>query len=469
MADPLQPGAGALRDPTLFAGVLGGMVGVPALAGIDFDKTIHILVTSPKSHAQPVALVAAVSDEQALHASLEGAPGVALRAFGGVAVIGSEDTIGSIGDYALTNLLKEPVAALPTLTLLVDPIFSTFGSEIQSARQAMTMMVPDAGEILDMEFGLFLDLAAQTDKLLVSFDTAENEASLGFSLVPRPGSLLSGFVAAQTPSDYALLGRLPASPSSFVAAGRVVLGSTRAAAVHLIDAFFTKGAKKSGLAELVTRFFDLATGEFAGVGAIGPKGFDLACLYGVADPAKLDDLMLQMIAEIKKLGGMTMMGVKYLYDIRPNALKYDGVAVHEETVTLDFSGLSKERRESEEASFKQLLGTGPQKAYFAGFDGNAGVTFGKNAAERFKALVDSAKRGKNKLQPPQPVQAAISASQARKESAVMFLAMAPVLEAAGVGTLKSNAGLMLGLGFAGGSAQLRITLPTELLRAMKSL
>ena len=476
LADAIKPGSGALVSPATLAGALAGMLGASSLDGLDLARPVRVLVLDPKTQPKPLVLVASVADEKVLLASVAAAPGLAVRVHEGHAAVATETALLQAGDYALTQLLGQPLPAEPTVNVYLERVATIFRGELDMFKNTVIGAMKERGghtaAVVEAELAFFEYLVDQSERLVVTLEAAATGASLDFALVPRAGATIASFYAAQQPSDYALLGKLPAADVvMFAMAGRVVLGPWREPALAFVGEAWEKITGKKLGPELLAGFVamaDASTGESAGVGSLGPKG-DLraAMLWGTTDPTGLHQVTLSMLAGLKALGKIDLLGDKVSYDVKPTAFKYDGVAVTEYTTSFDFS------ETKAKAVLEKLYGGKAVKGHLGAFDGFMVSAFGKSSDAFFKAAVDSARRGKNRFDPGLDLAAALTDSRARKESFVMYMALGEIMRAAQAAEKKQSfpviegpAGMVFALGFADGSAHFRMTLPAALGRAL---
>jgi hypothetical protein len=68
------------------------------------------------------------------------------------------------------------------------------------------------------------EVAADIDQITVAVDVATGTGAVDIALVPLPRSELATFVAAQRPTAYWLIGRLPASDAPLMVAGTLASG-----------------------------------------------------------------------------------------------------------------------------------------------------------------------------------------------------------------------------------------------------
>jgi hypothetical protein len=329
----------------------------------------------------------------------------------------------------------------------------------------MPTSTPAVAAIMDYYVKGAIGLLEGTDRLEVRVEASATDIGIGFGAVGKKGSTIATFIAAQAPSDFALVERLPAGPAPVVMTGKVLLGPLRADAIALIEKFLigTGVPWNPELTALMNTWADSATGDMAAVLEMVPGRMRMAQLMGAENPVKLH---AAVAAALQSWAGKTIetttMGIKTLYTMTPDALAIDGVSFHRYVSKVDTSKMTPEQAAASTAMGKEFVGL------VGAWDDVMGVIMsGDEAAAR--ALVE-ASRGKGERLALSPrVTSDLAAARARKESLYYFLdfgsMMAAMAPAAGI-KLPGSIGLAMTAGFANGTAQIRFAMKSAELKAV---
>ena len=464
--EAVKPGAGIFVSERQFL----VMAGVGQLDGVAGDKPAHVLVVDPKKNQRPLAVLVGVTDAGKLRTSATSA-GLEVRTSGSLAVIGTKPVVDAVGDWALGTLAKEKPPAIPVATAYSAPLLATYRDDIEKAFATMkTEMAklpqPGMGEIFDLYLRASIALLEGTDRFEVRVEGDAKDLSVGLGAVPTPGGKLAAFVAAQSPADFALLDRLPAGPGAFVLAGTVHLGELRGDAIALFETMLTSFYKvpmSDNLRALMNIWADAATGSMGAVFDMGPGGLRGVQLIGAKEPAKIDAAIAGAFAEwAGKPLEATAMGVTTRYTVTPNAAVVDGVTFHRFTSQIDASAMP-----PEQAKLTAAMGTS-FVAHVGAWDDVVGMAMGTDPAASRRLIDASRGKGARMTLPPR-VAAGLADARARKESFYYFIdvgsMMASMAATTGLPSFGSLA-MTMTLGFAGGRAEMRISMQSADFKAM---
>lgn len=428
-ADAVQPGmSAAINERQLLASL-----GVGSLDGAAGDAPVHILVVDPNQHERPMAVVVAVTDAGKLKAAADAA-GVAIRAKGGVAVVGSEPVVALVADWALSELPRAKAPTAPTATAFSAALLANYRTQIEgfgdSMKQTMAATAggnATAGEIMAAYARGIVWALENSEHVTLSLDAGSTAASLSFGVAARKGSSLAAFFAAQTPSDFALLGRLPPGAAPVVMAGSWHLGPLRAEVLAFMEKILVGlyGAPASAeMTALLNAWADAATGELAVTMEMAPGRVRMTQLVAVEGAAALHTATGAFFARYaQKPLETTSMGIKTTFTGKANAVTVDGVSFHRYTSAVDTTAMPPEQAQAATMFGKEQVGL------IGAWDDVVGVTMGGDQAAP-KALLD-ASRGKGaRLVLPPRVAADLADARVRKESFYYYMDLGAMVAAA---------------------------------------
>jgi hypothetical protein len=428
-ADAVQPGmSAAINERQLLA-----TVGAGSLDGAAGDAPVHILVVDPNQHERPMAVVVAVTDAGKLKAAADAA-GATIRSKGGIAVVGPEPVVALVADWALTELPGAEAPTAPTATAFSAALLANYRTQIEgfgdSMKQAMAATAggnATAGEIMVAYARGIVWTLENSERIELGLEAGATAASLTFGVAARKGSPLAGLIAAQTPSDFALLGRLPAGAAPLVMAGSWHLGPLRAdflAFMEKILVGFYGAPASAEMTTLLTTFADAATGEIAATFDMAPGRVRMTQLVAVEGAAPLHAATGAFLARYAQQPlEATSMGIKTKFTGKANAVTVDGVSFHRYTSAVDTTGLPPEQAQAATLFGKEhtgLVGT---------WDDVVGVTMGGDQAAA-KALVDASRGKGTRLALPPRVVADLADARARKESFYYYMDLGALVTAA---------------------------------------
>ncbi len=458
----MQPGAGAMVTGAALRRQIAGMVTATSLDGLDDAGTIYVLAVDGGPLLKGAAVVGRIADDVKL--SRSAAPAHLVKK-GAWAVIGPKAVAEKVAPFALGSLSGQAISGAPVATIYTASLLARYRTEIEGARKQVLGAFGSANggttaAAMQAYFDGLLSALADSDRVVVTFDITKDVAAVDLALVPKNGTRLAKAVALQQPSDYALLGKLPASSASFLIAGRIDAGPYRAGMLDAITQFYGPGMPPSMVAAFGA-ILKAATGDLAmAMQMMGPKGMEVTQLFGVADPKAADKAIGQLLDAFKKPQPVTTMGMTVTHTTSPKTTTHDGVTLRGYDVTYDLSKAPPDARTMME---KMIPKTG-LTARGAIFDRLGVLGMSADGATTAAAAIDAA-RGKGKRYvPPAAVADFLAGSRARKES----LAIVADLGAfTGLGA--TGRALMMSLGFADKRAHLRLTLPAATFRGLAGM
>jgi hypothetical protein len=463
-ADKVQPGVGGLVNAQAKQAI-ASIAGAVSLAGAKEGEPVVLLAVGPKTSPAHVVLVS-VGDEKKLR---ESATGTGIRVQDGHALIGPQAAVDALAPYAFGWLAHQPAPASPIAILHVPALMAAYRPEIEAGIQQVKGAFDEkpeakgAAEIIDAELSGALALLDQSDAAELRLEASAELASVDLALVPRAGTPLATFVAAQKPVGDALLGRLPVLAPSFVAVGQMYAGPQRDAILGVLAPMLARVLGLPDDAELKASFgqlFDATTGSFAMVGEVKKGELHLAQLTGATDGAKAAKIARQMFAKLLAPGSHVTQsfGIKTTYTGTPDAGTHDGVA------------LSGYRAEADRSSMVPAVAAAMPFAHgmsvtFGGWDdvvGAASVS-GTDGPALMGSIIDASRGKAPRLQLPAGQAGLLADSRKREESFTMVFDVSGLIAAfkGGAAAAPAKSGVVIALGFQGGRAHLRMALPAD--------
>jgi hypothetical protein len=428
-ADAVQPGMSAMiNERQLLAAV-----GAGSLDGADGNAPVHVLVVDPARNERPMAVVVRVADANKLKAAADAA-GATIRAKDGVAVVGPEPVVALVADWALATLPGAQAPAAPTATAFSAALLANYRTQIEGLGDSMKQTMAQtaggnatAGELMVAYANGIVWALENSEHIVLGLDAGVTTASVTFGVAAKKGSSLAAFIAAQTPSDFALLGRLPASPAPMVMAGSWHLGPLRADFLAFMEKIligFYGAPASAEMTKLLGAWADAATGEIAATIEMAPGRMRMNQLVAVDDAANAHAATGAYLARYAgKPLAITNMGIKTTFTGKASAVTVDGVVFHSYTSSIDTAGLPPEQAQAATMFGKEhtgLVGT---------WDDVVGVTLGGDKAGA-KALVDAARGKGTRLALAPRVVADLADVRARKESFYYYMDLGTLVTAA---------------------------------------
>lgn len=310
-ADPLP-----IRDEQLTA--FGrGAIGFDGTNGLDHTSPITVIaVDLGDGSGTQLALVARVEDANRVQEQ-RGSATIVTR--GDFAVIAQKPVADAVSAWAFEHLIVEPappsgfgaVIYVPEVLRIhgahFDRFRAAFAKEVSGGDPALERVLAAAGDAI-RSVG---DDAAELD---ITLDVV-TELAIDVAIVPKEGSALAAFVAAQKPSDFPLILRLPpagAVPPPVIAGGRVDPGPYRFAD-RAASFLAYMGASDAG--SLATALGTAGVEDVALVWRpeqTGGAGTALATMTDPASAAKAVTSLPDLGASIVVPAGITMRGTASL-------------------------------------------------------------------------------------------------------------------------------------------------------------
>ncbi len=462
-ANAIQPGAGMMLTDQVLDSALAQMAGATTLDGLDGTAPEYLLYLDDGTQTGFV-LVAKVSDAAKITVSDK----ATAQQANGWAAIGAPALVKKVSAWALAALPAQPAPTAPSVTIDVAHALVRYKDEL-AMMQKMTAGIAQKGDPMGGFMQMYVDglvgAAQDTDRIVATVEADKDDAALDVALVPRPGTRLAKFVAAQKPSDQALLDKLPPSAPTFVFAGHMESGPYRKAMIDMMVRMYGgQGAKE--LVQITDAVMAASTGDVAMTMDMAPgKGFTGAYLYGVADAkavAKQIDKARDLMAKGRTFD---VMGMKMTMTSAAAPTDHDGVSVRSFDIAYDAATLPAANR----AAMQAMMGPDLTTHYGLGtFDQLGLFAMGNDAIAAAGKVIDAARGKGDHWKPTGAVASALAASKARKDSLVMLMdfgalaAMAPQN-----GAKKPSGQIVITLGFADGNAHLRMGMSAATIKSMK--
>jgi hypothetical protein len=461
--ESIEPGAGAqLTDQVMRSG-LAQAIGASSLDGVDPAAWLHVLVADGKN----LALLAKVADAKVLTTS---ARANHVMVAGEWAVIGPRPLVQKIGPYALTTIATQPPPTAPTATIYVSHVLARYKAPLDQFRRQLASGMAQAGAggvgpLFEAYYDGLMSAVRDTERLIVTFDATAALASIDLALVPRPGSRLARFVAAQQPSDYALLDKLPAGNATFLLGGRFETGPYRDGMLDLMAAMYGTSSG-ADLRAALGAVFKATTGEVAMAMSMPMSpgaGLAMTQLFGLADPAAADKAIVRALDLFKAGRTMSIAGISTTTKSHPATTVHDGVTLRRYDTTHDVSKAPAAQRAAMEAMVKGMAAS----ARIATFDSLGLIAVAPDSAAEAHRMIDAA-RGKGSRFIATPATAdLIAGSRSRKDSMVIVLDLGALVSAMTGGKVGVQP-VVMSIGFADRNAHFRVAAPAASVRAIKS-
>ncbi|HEY0193818.1 MAG TPA: hypothetical protein VGC42_22030 [Kofleriaceae bacterium] len=463
--EAVKPNTGALVSEPIIRHQLAAAAGVPSLDGLDAGSWTYVLVSDHNS-SMAITVAGKVRDAKALTAAV-GADHLTIK--DGWAVVGERANVDRDAAFALATLVTQPAPKQLTATVYLPQLLARYQQQLHQVRNQVASSMPRSSAQMATIVNAYVDgiasLGADTDKLIVTLDAAADLGSLDVALVPRAGSRLAQFVAAQKPTDYALLGKLPPLQPSMVMAGGIDLGPYHDGMLQTMAAFLDPTGSKEVLAAL-EQLRKTMTGEVAFTLQMAPgAGLQMAQLFGTSDAKVADASLASMLALFRTGRSFEVQGAKTTIQSTATPTTYDGVTIRGYDTTMDLT-----KAEPAQRQMATLMGSDkPVHAQVAAFDKLAMVVATKDSQADAHRAIDTA-RGKAAAYAPSPeIKAQLDASRARKDSMAMVFDVGKLVAAFLPAATLGNLPVVISLGTADKQAHLRFVLPASLLRGLASL
>lgn len=463
--EAVSPGASAGLNDRALRRELAEAIGVRSLDGVDPASWMYLLVVSTAGQPPMLGLLAKVSDAKTVTDSAAGS----VRIRNGWAVLGDRSVIDAVGGYALATLAGQPAPRAPGATLYLPHVVTRYRTEIEEVRRQMDAQLARApGDQMMRMMGPMVDgmVAAlgEIDQVIVTLEASPDVVALDLAVAPRPRSRLARFIEIQRPSDYALLGKLPAAaaPTS-VFAGHLDAGPYRDGLFELTAGMFGAGGKEMMAA--LDALFKATTGDLAATLQMSPgSGMALSELFGVTSAAAASRALAGLLDGFGAGRTFESMQVTTTVKALPDAPVHDGVTLRGYHASYNLSKAPPDQR----AAMERFSPAGGVDTRMAVFDGVGTVASGPDSVARMGRLIDAARGKAPRFVAPPAIAEFLTSSRARKDSLAMTLDLAGLF-ASVAGTAPQahdDAPLLISLGFADRRAHVRIAAPVAGVRAM---
>jgi hypothetical protein len=465
-ANALQPGAGMMLTDDLIDRMVAPLVGARSLDGLDRASPSYLLVVDAGPKVRGVALLGRVADPRALAA---GAGTAFVRRDKGWAVIGPRAVVQQIAPYALHTLSREPAPAQPTATVYVQHALARYDAQIQQGLVKIRSSMPAQSGAMAAMMKMYVDglqaVVHDTDQLIVTVDADRDDAMLDVALVPRRGSPLARFVAAQRPSDFRILSKLPDGPAMVVFAGHFDSGPYHDGLMHFMAQIYGQGMPPD-IIQAMGAVMKAASGDIAMSMNMAPgAGMTMTELWGVTDERATDKGIRYALGRIGAGRTFDVMGIKSTLKAMPGTTTHDGVTLRGYEASYDLSHVTAAQR----AGLTAVIPAGGMQSLIGVFGGLGVVAMAPDSAAAAAAAIDAARGKGAHYAPSRELGRLLAASRARKESFVMVMDMVAFARMGGTLPVPAKAGphvMVWSMGFADHAAHLRLSLPAATTRAL---
>ncbi|MCE9578836.1 MAG: hypothetical protein K8W52_37270 [Deltaproteobacteria bacterium] len=470
-ANAIKPGTGiALTDPVV-SSLFARAVGLATIDGLDAAQP-EFLVWVDDGTVRGAAVVGAIADDAVLSKE---AAGLAIARDHGRAIVGAKPVVDQIGAWALAAL-RQPEQGRPSATIYVGNGLARYRAELATLRSKLTVgSVFGGGASAGMQgamaglastiFDGTLALAGDTERVILTFDADPTVAGIDVALVPRAGSKLAKFVAAQGANDFALIDKLPAGAGAVVAAGAFHAGPYRNAVGVAMAALYA-GGDASVMVAPTLELMQATTGEFAATTRMSAGGMQNVQLMSIASPAAAARAHARLMTAIANPISMTVIGLKATLHASAQPLVYDGLAIGSFETAIDQTTLTAVQK----AAMSKTMPGGRAVTYMGLVDRLAITVSGSDGEAATRAVIDSARGHAAALVLGADLQPLVDAARARRDSAIMILDMNLMRGiAAPPGTALPVLTMMMSAGFADHRAHLRMTMPVATFRSAAGL
>jgi hypothetical protein len=395
--------------------LLGKLMDVPSVDGIDFAKPLHLALLNPTKHPHPLLFVA-VADARALKASLKTAK-LSVVVTNGWAAVGDPAAVQLAGNWLRT--LSTPAHGLHA-SVYVPPIWAAFGAQMRAQQSVMASSLastpgstPELNAMISSAFAGLLDAAEQSEQLSIDLTADDAALRLALALDVKADAAATKFFALQKPGDFALLSKLPAMQGPLLGAGSFDFSPLKDWMINwMLGADPTQNKAQATAAW--TEFERIFSHELAVIGTTGggdPNDLEIQYLAKVTDAAKATETFARLNDTFLHAG--TIFGTMVRKAVKqPAPFTYDGLKVLQSHTSFAFK--------TPPAGY-----TGPTKVdqynAWTGFDELLAFVASKKAPERIRQLVDAARHGKGTLQLDAGTQASLADARANQDSVWMHI------------------------------------------------
>lgn len=455
-ADGVQPGVSAMV--TLDSLLMGAAQEGIDLSGVDFGKPVRVLWLNPSKYQLPFVAVVGVKDEAALTAAVKSeaaaSAGLRIQIHQGYAAIGSFETLSAAGGYALTTLAASAPPANPTVDIDVKYLVAAYQPFLEMiAQQASVAADPSQKAMMEATMTAYMSMFRQIDKASLSLELVGDHASLVTSVRPLDGTTFASFVGAQKPSQFALIGRVPAGPITM--GGYMDFAQVWSVFGELMKPMMAQmyGDATPAVMKFWDQWVALKTGESAISIDLSSSSFGMSGLWDVDNAAAAAKMWTEYFTALVKTPIATM-------TVKTGTVTQKGVKIS----TAKFSPGA--NMPPEQKVFYDQMG-GSFSGGFAAIGKQLVFAFGTDATAGAKKMVDVAKA--KPTAPRATLATVIADAKQRGESYLVAFDLAAIKDrfapapATGNGPGPKSAGTAepgaFALGVAGGALQMRLTLP----------
>jgi hypothetical protein len=472
-AEAIRPGTGLFVREELIAASLAREAGAVSLEGLDLAGPVHLILLDGPTRT---VVVGKAADRAALE---KGRGGAHLSVRDGWALVGPKDAVELVAPWAVPGLVGARTASAPgsiEATAWIDRLMTRHAAAITEMRQAVVSQMsaadPQNGAVMAEYMTAIFNLAGDSARLTATFLIDGDSADLDLALVPKPGSALAGFIAAQKPTDFAAVETLPAAaPTAMVMAGRLALGPYRKAALAMFTKMMNVGEDQL-FERVFTQLADLATGDFAAGFSVTPGGVTMIEVIPVSDASAAEKAIREVVVATATGTPVSSMGIRLTHTGHPDLARHGGAVIHGVTTTVDLDSAPPLQRDL----LARMYGDGGQKMHLAFPPGALIASIGELTL--CEQAIDARTGQAARLRLAPSLASFVQAARARRDSILFVMDLVALLRTFRAATLPGAAppaaglaapGVALSLGFADRSAHLHITLLAETLRATAAL
>lgn len=448
----VRPGMGQMLSRATIRTEAAPIVTAGSLDGLDDRAPIYLLVVDGGAALKGAAIAGKIRDDGKLAI---GAVPAHLVKKSGWAVIGPKAIADKVAPFAFGTLAGQRAPTAPMATVYTHNLLDRYGAEIEQGWKQAFAAMPSTGAFANMMQSYFeglMSALADSNRVVLTLEPTKDVITLDMAMVPTPGTRLAKFTAVQQPSDYGLVGKLPAAAQMpVVAAGHLDGGPYRAGLLEMMAQMYGSGGGKN-VASSIGALLQASSGEFA-MGMMGTmQALETAQVFGLTDPKAADRAIAQMIDGLGTGVTTDMMGIKMTMKAG-KPVTHAGIALRGYDTTYDFSKAPPASRQT----FEKTLPKGPMTTLIGLVDrlGVAGVS-PRGGGTTF-AAIDAVRGSGKRYVPPREIAAFFAASRARKES------VAAAMDMRALGTPFAGA-ILMSLGFADKNLHIRIGVPVSVAR-----
>lgn len=459
--DGIQPGMSAALNDAFLDQMVGNLVGLASVSGLDYSKPLRAVVLDPKQVSMPIVMVAAVADAKVLNQAFSASSQVAVQIHQGYAAMGTPQALTLAAPHALTALVAESAPAAPTLTVQSKQLLAVYGGELDmfmGMLDAQAASDPDAasGKLM---MSKLMDLLAESDRMQMSLDMAGTAATGKLVVYPLADTGAARLAAQQKPSQFSLAAAVPGG--AFFAAGQMSESLLQAMDTFnrssMAQMYGADNADK--LAAAMRTWYQAMGGEFAMSGSVSPKGMTMSGIWSVTDAGKARAAMKNVLDAMPKQA-TTAEGAKLTMKHQPRALRHKGITAQGVVITGDFKALPEDQRQAMQNMFGKGL-----SVLMAVIDDHAAFAMGpsKEATAQMRTFIDAAKGKKQTVALSAAATAVLEDARARDESMVFAFDLSAFLANFGVLAQGAAGGdwITFAMGFPQNTIELRLTVPSS--------